>query len=263
MDWRSSLFSKEKRALLHTIIAIILSFAVLFSGPAISGIIGNSTTTLFYYPFFKLKSTLESMARTSEENVALRASLTEMSTRLQLYNETITENKRLRALLGFVPPKGFKIVPAEIIGVYGSGIPNSVQINMGVENSIEVNQTVINRNGLAGRVAGVSNDYSVVYLLTDPRCRVAARISRSREQGIIRYNLNTGMYLDNLPRQGDVQVGDTVITSGLGGIFPEGLVIGIVKTVAAPEREFFYDITVEPAVDFNGLDELYVLVSED
>jgi rod shape-determining protein MreC len=91
---------------------------------------------------------------------------------------------------------------------------------------------------------------------------VAARIQRSREQGIIHYGLRQGMYLDNVPRIGDVVVGDTVITSGLGGIFPEGLVVGEITHVGSPERGFFLDITVQSAVNFNGLDELYVLVSE-
>ena len=113
------------------------------------------------------------------------------------------------------------------------------------------------------RVALVMEDYSVVFLLTEPRCRVAARVKRSREQGIIRYSMNRGMYLDNLPQQGDVVVGDTVITSGLGGIFPEGLVVGVVSDVHLREKEFFYDISISPAVNFNGLDELYVLAREE
>ena len=167
---------------------------------------------------------------------------------------------RLRALLGFVPPVGFRIVPAEIIGVYGEGVPNTVLINLGAEDSILVNQTVVNQSGVAGRVARVMDDYSVVYLLTEPRCRVAARVKASREQGIIRYSMSHGMYLDNLPQHGEVVVGDTVVTSGLGGIFPEGLVIGALTGVTSPEKEFFYDITVRPAVNFNGLDELYILV---
>ena len=54
-----------------------------------------------------------------------------------------------------------------------------------------------------------------------------------------------------------------IITSGLGGIFPEGLVIGTVTNIDSPEREFFYNISVNPAVNFNGLDELYILVVED
>ncbi|MCP4566679.1 MAG: rod shape-determining protein MreC [FCB group bacterium] len=260
MEWRSSWFSGERRILLHTVLVLVISFVFLIAGRPVSGLVGNLTTTVFYYPFHKLKSTLSTVSHTAEENAILRANLVETSSRLQFYFETLEENRRLRSLLGFIPPSEFLIVPTEIIGVHGSGMPSTVLINMGERDSIRVNQTVVNRNGLAGRVAQVMPDYSVVYLLTEPRCRVAARVKRSREQGIIRYNMNLGMILDNLPRLEDVVVGDTIITSGLGGIFPEGLIIGEVKSVDLPEREFFYSISISPAVNFNGLDELYVLV---
>lgn len=260
MDWRSSWFSGERRVFLHVAVAIVLSLVCLIAGPDLSGTAGNITTTLFYYPFYRLQTTLQTLSGTAEENAALRTNLVEISTRLQLYDETLEENLRLRSLLGFVPPSAFYIVPTEIIGVHGSGLPTTVLINLGQRDSIRVNQPVINQYGLAGRVAQVLPDYSVVYLLTEPRCRVAARVKRSREQGIIRYSMTSGMILDNLPRQGDVAVGDTVITSGLGGIFPEGLIVGVIRSVEVSEREFFYSIGMAPAVNFNGLDELYILV---
>jgi len=263
MDWRLSFFPRDKRVVIHTVFVLLISLVLLLAGQRVTGFVGNATVTLFYYPFFKLKNTISRLVSAGQETRALRASLIELSTRLQFFNEMLEENRRLRALLGFVPPAGFKIVPTEIVRVRGSGIPNTVLINMGDEDSIRVNQTVVNRNGLAGRVARVMNDYSVVYLLTEPRCRVAARVKRSREQGIIRYSMIRRMYLDNSPQQGDVKIGDTVITSGLGGIFPEGLVIGTVTSVDSPKREFFYNITIEPAVNFNGLDELYILARED
>lgn len=259
MDWRSS-WLREKKTFVHAVTVLILSVAVLLSGVRFTNFVGNFTTTMFYYPFHRLKTALTRMSMTADDNEALTASVVELSTRLQLYNDILEENRRLRALLGFIPPADFRIVPTEIVGVFGTGIPNTVMINLGAEDSLTENQTVINRNGVAGRVARVMDDYSVVYLLTEPRCRVAARVKRSREQGIIHYSLERGMYLDNCPRLGDVVVGDTVITSGLGGIFPEGLVIGTVKKVEAPEKEFFYDISIDPAVNFNGLDELYVLI---
>lgn len=263
MDWLSSLFTKEKRIVVHSVLVYILSFVILISGSSVSGFIGNSTVNLLYLPFFKLKETVSRLLVTSSQNRELETAVVEISTRLQLFNETLEENERLRSLLGFIPPTSFKIVPAEIIGMYGVGVPNSVLINRGRKDSVQVNQTVVNQNGVAGRIAEVLDDYSVVYLLTEPRCRVAARVKRSREQGIIRYNFESGMIMDNLPRQGDVIVGDTIITSGLGGIFPEGLVIGVVANVSVPERKFFYDIALTPAVNFNGIDELYILAREE
>lgn len=262
MEWRVPGFSREHRAVWHTVLALILSLLMMFSGEGLSGAAANVITAVFYFPFHRAQAAVDRLGQMANDNEILRTRVAELASQLQFYNETIEENRRLRALLGFLPPRGFRIVPTEIIGVYGSGVPNTVLINLGERHGVRVNQVVVTRNGVAGRVARVLKDYSVVYLLTEPRCRVAARIQRSREQGIVRYGLRQGMYLDNVPRIGDVVVGDTVITSGLGGIFPEGLVVGEIVTVASPERGFFLDIIVQPAVNFNGLDELYVLVPE-
>ncbi len=258
MDWRSS-WLRERKTLVHTVAAIVLAAAFIVSGQRIASPVGNFVTTVFYYPFQKIKFATDRLLQTADDNKALNATVVDLSSRLQFYNEIRAENERLRAMLGFIERAEYTVVPVEIISVVGTGIPNRLVINLGADDSIRVNQTVINRNGVAGRVAEVMDDYSVVYLLTEPRCRAAARIKRSREQGIIRYDIGRGMYLDNCPQQGDVTVGDTVITSGLGEIFPEGLVIGTVTNVTAPEKEFFYDISVDPAVNFNGLDELYIL----
>jgi rod shape-determining protein MreC len=263
MEWRSSIFSREKRAYLHTFIVIVVSVAYLLAGPQISALTGNVATTLFYYPFFRLRDKISNLTKIAEDNEALRASLVELSARLQFSEETAQENRRLRTLLGFVPPPGFKIYPAKIIMVSGAGISNTVVINLGSKQMIRENQTIIDRNGIAGRVAKVMPDYSTVYLLTEPRCRVAARVKRSRELGIVRFSMRRGMYLDNVPRQADVHIGDTIISSGLGGLFPEGLSVGVVSSVESPERGFFSDIGIAPAVNFNGLDELYVLVQEN
>ncbi|MFH1701649.1 MAG: rod shape-determining protein MreC [Candidatus Zixiibacteriota bacterium] len=262
MDWQQS-WLKEKQDAVHTVAVLLIAVFLLITGGGISKFICNISASVFFNPFQKIKNSLIILSDKQDANDILNSKLAELSVQMQFYNETIEENQRLRSLLGFVPPPSFKIVPAEIIGVSGPSIPNTVLINLGLSDSIEVNQTIINQNGVAGRIGEVLEDYATVYLLTEPRCRVAARVKRSREQGIIRYSLSKGLFLDNLPQQGDVAVGDTVITSGLGGIFPEGLVIGIIREIEDPGKEFFYNIKINPAVNFNGLDELYVLAKEE
>ena len=261
MDWHVS-WSKERKPLVHTVLVLVLSSALLFSGEWMTGPAANLALSLFYYPFHELRQNIERLSHAADDNAALSATVVDLSTRLQFYGEILEENRRLRTLLGFTPPLGFRIVPTEVVGVYGAGIPNTVVINLGAKNSLSVNQTVISRDGVAGRVAKVMNEYSVVYLLTEPRCRVSARVKRSREQGIIRYQLGRGMYFDNCPQGGDVVIGDTIITSGLGGVFPEGLVVGTVRSVESQEGDFFYDVALDPTVNFNGIDELYVLMME-
>lgn len=258
MDWRSS-WLKEKRTLIQTVIAVVLAVAILVSGESIRKSVGNITVTVFYTPVNQIKGIFNLLALAARQNQKTNIDATEYSVQKQLIEEIKAENERLRAMLGFAERPEYDVVPAEILSVVGAAIPNRVLINLGASDSIRENQTVINRNGVAGRVAQVMDNHSVIYLLTDPLCRVAARIKRNREEGIIRYTISRGMYLDNCPQQGDVVTGDTVITSGMGGIFPEGLTIGTVRSVDAPEKEFFYEIVIDPAINFNALDELYIL----
>lgn len=259
MDWQPSGL-RDKSILFHIVAVAVIGLAVLFSGQALSGKLSFVPTKIFYFPGDLFDRGLKILTDAAHNNAELNAELIALATRLQLTDNALEENRRLRVLLGFEPPAGYRLLPAEISFVFGSGIPNTVRINRGEADSVRLNQTVVTRNGVAGRIGQVYSDHSIVYLLTEPRCRVAARLKRSRELGIIRYNIDRGMYLDNLPRQGDVLVGDTIIASGLGGYFSEGLIIGTVLSAEAPEREVFYDIDVAAAVNFNGLDELYILV---
>ena len=86
MDWRSALFSREKRAFINLVIAIIISLAVIISGRPVANIIGNINVYIFYYPFYKLKSSITSLTQTAEEAKSLRTALVELSTNLQFFN---------------------------------------------------------------------------------------------------------------------------------------------------------------------------------
>ncbi|HPC10705.1 MAG TPA: rod shape-determining protein MreC, partial [candidate division Zixibacteria bacterium] len=127
---------------------------------------------------------------------------------------------------------------------------------------VRVDQPVINQYGLIGRVRSTTPRFATVQLLTDPANRVAGRIERSREMGIVRYLPGRGMILDNFPIFGDIAVGDTVVSSGLGGIYPEGLVVGVVTDVHRGEHAAFADVAIDPAVNFQSIEELFLLRTE-
>ena len=98
-----------------------------------------------------------------------------------------------------------------------------------------------------------------VELLTSPNCRAAARDANTRVLGIVRWTGGKRLLLDNVSISDTVAVGDTVITSGLGGVFPEGLPVGIIVSVVTGESPFFKSIILDPFVDFGALEELIVL----
>lgn len=254
----SNLFSKHWRNL-HFFFIIILTVALIIGDKSIVPYINQVSFAVFYSPFDKLKQTFLTLKASSEENEKLKTALAETSVKISSYEETFKENKRLRSILGFETPTGYILLPAKVISISGEFIPTSVIINKGSEDSLIIDMPVINQQGLIGRISSVSQDYAIVQLLTDPANRVAARLTRSREMGIIKFSITGGMILDNLPIQGDVKVNDTVISSGLGGIYPAGLNVGIVSNVKIEEHETFCEIKIKSMANFYSIDELFIV----
>lgn len=221
--------------------------------------INQAFLAVFHSPFAYIKESVVNLQEVNAENERLNIMLADVSLKLSLYLESSKENDRLRSVLGFERNDAYELLPAEIVSVAGDYIPISAVINRGYNDSVYIDQPVINQAGLIGRISSVSQDYAVVELLTDPSNRVAARSSNSREMGIIKYYSSKGMILDNFPVQGEIYVGDTIISSGLGGVYPEGLTVGIVEEVKREELAVFCDIKVTPAANFYSLEELFLL----
>jgi len=173
---------ERTKPLVHTVLVLVLSSALLFSGEWMTGPAANLALSLFYYPFHKLRQNIERLSHAADDNAALSATVVDLSTRPAILRRNPgREPPAANAARIHAAPR-FRIVPTEVVGVYGAGIPIPWS-SIWCQNSLSVNQTVISRDGVAGRVAKVMNEYSVVYLLTEPRCRVSARVKRSREQG--------------------------------------------------------------------------------
>lgn len=258
MNKFSSLFSKNWRNVQFISIFILLIVLTL-ADKQVAPYINQAFLKVFYSPFSYVKESVLNLKAVSAENDRLNIALADVSLKLSLYLESAKENDRLRSVLGFKENDSYELLPAEIVSVSGDFIPVSAVINRGYDDSVYIDQPVINQAGLIGRVSSVSQTYAVVELLTDPSNRVAARINSSREMGIIKYFASTGMILDNFPVQGEVYVGDTVISSGLGGVYPEGLIVGTVADVQRQELAVFCDIKITPAANFYSLDELFLL----
>jgi len=258
MKWISNLSSKNWRNIHFTsIIVLCLVFAV--GGSSVTSIVSSAIAKSFYYPFFKIRSTVILLSSVHEDNQRMQKALVEASLELTRMDEMERENNRLREVLGFEPPSGHTLIPAAVISVTGEYLPIAAVINRGSNDGIQENMTLINEQGLIGRVVSVALGSSTIQLLTDPTSHVAGRINDSREMGIVRYKTVQGMIFDNLPIQGKVIPGDIVLTSGLGGIYPAGLKVGIVERVERPEDEVFCMINLNPSVNFSSLEELFIL----
>jgi rod shape-determining protein MreC len=180
------------------------------------------------------------------------------------------ENSRLRALLEFRSELEYRVIPAEVVAAEPNRPPGtgSVITNQGKDKGIKRDMPVVNLHGLVGKVQEVSSNRSTVQLMLDPSFRVSVIDQRSRVFGIIKPHSGPGpiLKLDNVPSGEDVRTGDEVISSGLGGIFPPGIRVGVVSAVdeprlgkTSPYSGVFREIRVKPSVDFSSLEELFIL----
>lgn len=258
MIWIRTVFSKHWRNFHFA--SIVLLCSVMISGVAgIPNTIGQVAFTSFYYPFFLFRSNIEGLHDVAQRNHELQASLVEASVKISQYEEIVRENERLREILGYAAIDEYDLLPARVVSVEGARIPILATINKGTDDSVFSPQTVINREGLVGRIISSTTGFATVRLLTHPANRVAVRVANDRHMGIVRYTAAEGMILENLPVQSEVETGDTIISSGLGGIYPQGLMVGFVTEVGRPADEPFCEVKLEPAAGFHAIEELFVL----
>jgi len=197
---------------------------------------------------------------TAEENARLRAELSRLNQELVLYRESHLANRRLRRMLEFKEGQTLSLVAAEVIALDPSGWFKTILVDKGSQDGITAGMAVVNADGVIGRIIDVSYRHSKVLLLIDRSSAVDALIQRSRAKGILKGSPEGVCRLEFVIRNADVQEGDTVITSGLAGAFPKGLLLGRVGQVerAAGSDGLFQKIVVEPAVDFERLEEVLI-----
>jgi rod shape-determining protein MreC len=257
MTWLPGLFFKGRSA--HFLVMALAITLLLIPALGISTFLSEAALNTVYFPFFHVKNTINDLASVHEENQKLRQALVDASIRVTLLEEAGRENIRLRSILGFEPPSGYTLLPAKVMAVTGNKLPVSAIVNRGEMDGVRLNEPIINEEGLLGRVSSLTETHCTIQLLTDPTNRVAVRVAESREMGIAKFLPSQGMIVDNIPSQGDVKQGDLILSSGLGGVYPPGLVVGTVIAVERSKQEPFLIVRLAPSADFNSLDELFVL----
>jgi len=192
------------------------------------------------------------------ENKILRQKLVQMQLNAADGEERRIENERLRGLLNLKDKKLYTYVPAEVIGWNTDQGLNTIIINVGRSDQIRKYMAVVMEEGLLGRVIEVGLNSSFVQLLTDRNCRISGLIQRSREQGIIRYQVDS--LLMQLPMRANVRLGDQVVTSGLGETYPSGLPIGKINRIKLGKRNLFKQVSITPSAELNRLEEGFVIM---
>lgn len=255
--WRRLLWwSSDRPAVLPW--AILLSLTLLIAGQNVRLAVSESVVRFVYAPFLALRHRIQVGAQAFEKSERLTEELVTLRIEIQRLRAAERENARLRRLLEFVPGWRGRVIPAEVIGSLSPG-SGTLWIGAGRKQQIQPNWPVVTEEGLLGRVLTVSEDHSRVRTLWDRLLRVAAYDQRSREGGVIRWAGGTQVLLAYVGRSADVAVGDTILSSGWGGVFPKGLVIGTISAIEISEDGEFLDVTVDPGARPDRLEAVFVI----
>jgi rod shape-determining protein MreC len=192
------------------------------------------------------------------ENEQLRRQLGELQVQFQQERARAERASQLERLLGFQQNLRVDTIPASVIGASASLEFRGITIDRGSNTSVTANMAVIAPAGLVGRVVTPTQHASKVQLLIDRNAAAGALVERSRAQGIVIGSGEDMLRMDFVAVTADAKVGDTIVTSGVDGIYPKGFVIGKVEQVDNGNG-IYKAIRVRPSVEFNRLEEVLVV----
>jgi rod shape-determining protein MreC len=195
-----------------------------------------------------------------QENIALRKSVKRLNERIVANNEAVAANARLQALLNLKGTLDTPSVAVTVIGEDSSAWFKTLVVDRGSADGLSEGMPVVAAGGAVGRLVKVAPHSSRVLLLTDHASAIAALVQRSRARGVVRGMGGGRCSMEFTVKDEDVKVGDSVICSGVGGVFPKGVVIGEVTMVKKGEYGVFQTIEVRPTVNIGRLEEMLVLV---
>lgn len=199
------------------------------------------------------------LVQVHQDNLRLQRQVNVLQGQLAHYREAYLQQQRLRELLGFRSLTFPQAVVAEVVSIDPSPWAEVVTVNKGSHDGLRKGIVVMTHQGLVGRTIEVAPHYATVLLVTDRRSAVDVLIQRTRTRGIVVGKSRRRCELHYVDLHADIQVGDTVVASGLGDVYPKGLVIGTVAAVHQKPHGLFHEVEVQPTVDLAKLEEVLVL----
>ncbi|TKJ41249.1 rod shape-determining protein MreC [candidate division LCP-89 bacterium B3_LCP] len=201
------------------------------------------------------------MIRLKSENTRLRRENVELMLRANHADEAINENQRLRELLDFKKKSNLNLRSADILARDPLPGVNSILLDIGKRQGAEIHQPVICSQGLVGKLVQVGAKTSVVQLILDRNLGAAVRLSDCRVDGITKWAGHNRLIIEGIPASAPVHLNEEVISSGLDGIFPEGIPVGEVISTNKIEESLFLQVEIQPAVVFSKVEEVFLVTN--
>ncbi|MFQ5682492.1 MAG: rod shape-determining protein MreC [Candidatus Binatia bacterium] len=265
-------FLRRNQVLLTSLLCILFSFMILTAaarghlrrdpiGPLLLGLmrpfqIGIRVTVI------RLKMIGQNfvlMKNLASENEALRRHIIDLEAERDHLLEAEVTNRRLRRLLEFRSHLPSTPLTASVIANSASTWSQSFILDRGRKDGVLKGMAVVSPVGAVGQVVSVTSRNAKVLLITDSYSGVDVIVQRSRARGIVSGSLDNGVIMKYMKRSEDIQKGDRLITSGLGEVFPKGILVGTVTRVRKKSFGLFQDVEVTPAVNPSQIEEVFVV----
>ena len=267
---------KNKLAVTIVLLSVAFCGMIIYSLQSDANGISSSVSTvvsplqkIVYNINSRVKETVDFFLNFSEvklENEELKKKNTKLANELIEYESLKDEVERLREALNFTESKNnYKYVGVNIIGYSGNSLSDVYIIDKGSNDGIDKNMVVVSSKGLVGKVTKVASNFAIVQSILNENIAVAVMDQQTREatgvlQGLSDKKDNNMTVVYNLPISSDVKEGDIIITSGLGKIYPKEIPVGTVVSVEEDNVRVMKSAVVEPFVNFNEVEELFVVI---
>jgi rod shape-determining protein MreC len=228
--------------------------------PIRESIVTTAISTL-YFPVQSIVSAVGHYKSIALENEQLKEENARLRQETYHAREGLQELARLHTLVRFDDKWDYPIVTSRVVGHNPGRFLTTMVINRGTEHGVHENMPVFSMNGLVGKVSKATLNHSRVQLLVDPNLKLSVMDRKTRVVGFLE-SMDGVRLTAMVPTHAGIRPGDTLITSGLGGIFPKGIPVGTVKDVRKSDLDVMRQMDVEPFQDFTTLEEVFVMEKE-
>lgn len=228
--------------------------------PIRESVVSTALSSL-YFPAQRIVSTMGHYKSIAQENEQLKEENARLRQETFHAREGLQELARLHTLVRFDDKWDYPIVTARVVGHNPGRFLTTMVINRGVEHGVKENMPVFSMNGLVGKISKSTKNHSRVQLLVDPNLKLSVMDRRTRVVGFLE-SMDGRRLTAMIPTHAGVHAGDTLVTSGLGGIFPKGIPVGTVKEIRKSDLDVMCQMEVNPFQEFSILEEVFVMEKE-
>lgn len=253
------------------LVMILLVVGMLLLGSMLGGRFGTphqltldfigpvqSAMTRSFSGIIALKNDYFALWNVREENKRLQALVDKYLTELGEYREGYATYLHLQELLAFKEKLNFEPLTARVVGKEPAYWYQTIVVDRGKKDDVLEGMIALAPNGVVGQVIHTAEHYSKILLAIAPSSAIDAMIQKNRVRGILKGAGENGYILQYVLKNADVEVGDYIVTAGIGGMFPAGIPLGKVSKILKKQRGMFQEIEVQPHIDFQKLEFVFI-----